>query len=52
VLLLPASIYQSAFGATPEDRFRIGYGRLNTAAGVAVLRDYLERGAGKLQSSA
>jgi aspartate/methionine/tyrosine aminotransferase len=41
VLLLPASIYQSDLGATPEDRFRIGYGRLNMAEGLAAVREYI-----------
>ena len=41
VLLLPASIYQSALTDTPDDRFRIGFGRLNTAEGLAAMRDYL-----------
>jgi aspartate/methionine/tyrosine aminotransferase len=41
VLLLPGSVYKSDLGATPADRFRIGYGRANTADGVAAMRRYL-----------
>jgi len=41
VLLLPGSVYKSDLGATPADRFRIGYGRANTADGVAAMRSYL-----------
>jgi aspartate/methionine/tyrosine aminotransferase len=43
VLLLPASIYQSALGPTPADRFRIGYGRANIAEGLAAFRKYLAK---------
>lgn len=42
VLLLPASIYESAYGPTPADHFRIGYGRLNIDAGLDVMREYLQ----------
>jgi aspartate/methionine/tyrosine aminotransferase len=41
VLVLPASIYRSALGPTPTDRFRIGFGREGLAAGLAVMRDHL-----------
>jgi aspartate/methionine/tyrosine aminotransferase len=41
VLLLPASIYRSALGPTPTDRFRIGFGRAAMPEGLAVLSDYL-----------
>jgi hypothetical protein len=41
VLLLPASVYRSALTDTPTDRFRIGYGRKDTAAGLAALRKYV-----------
>ncbi len=44
VLLLPASVYQSDLGATPTDRFRIGYGRDNMDAGLAALRGHLQDG--------
>lgn len=43
VLLLPASIYQSALGPTPTDRFRIGYGRANIAEGLAAFRAHLAK---------
>ena len=43
VLLLPASVYRSELGATPTDRFRIGYGRDNMEAGLAALRGHLKR---------
>jgi len=43
VLLLPASVYRSELGATPADRFRIGYGRDNMEAGLAALRGHLKR---------
>jgi aspartate/methionine/tyrosine aminotransferase len=42
VLLLPASVYRSDLGATPTDRFRIGYGRDNLEAGLAALRGHLK----------
>ena len=45
VLLLPASVYRSELGATPTDRFRIGYGRDNMEAGLAALRGHLRRAA-------
>lgn len=41
VLLLPASVYRSALGETPTDRFRIGYGRANTEAGLAAMRTFI-----------
>ncbi len=43
VLLLPASVYQSAYGPSPDDRFRIGYGRRNMHEGLDALRGYLTR---------
>ena len=43
VLLLPASVYRSELGATPTDRFRIGYGRDNMEAGLAALRGHLRK---------
>jgi len=42
VLLLPASVYSSELTPTPKDRFRIGYGRSNTAEGLAVLRQFFD----------
>lgn len=44
VLLLPASIYQSALGPVPQDRFRIGVGRTGAEAALAALEDFLARG--------
>jgi len=41
VLLLPPKIYHSELMKTPSDRFRIGFGRKNIAAGLAALGDYL-----------
>jgi aspartate/methionine/tyrosine aminotransferase len=43
VLLLPGSVYRSDLGETPNDRFRIGYGRANMAEGVAAMGSYLGR---------
>ena len=43
VLLLPGSVYRSDLGETPNDRFRIGYGRANMAEGVAAMGSYLSR---------
>jgi aspartate/methionine/tyrosine aminotransferase len=43
VLLLPASVYRSELGATPGDRFRIGFGRDNLRAGLAALRGHLRK---------
>jgi aspartate/methionine/tyrosine aminotransferase len=43
VLLLPASVYKSDLGATPADRFRIGYGRENMAAGLDAVRSHLRK---------
>lgn len=43
VLLLPASIYGSALGPTPGDRFRIGCGRKGLDAGLAALEAFLTR---------
>ena len=52
VLLLPASIYQSALGPTPTDRFRIGYGRADIDIGLDVMREYLGSGEAAAQVSA
>ena len=41
VLLLPASIYRSALTGTPDDHFRIGFGRRDAAQGLNALRDHL-----------
>jgi aspartate/methionine/tyrosine aminotransferase len=43
VLLLPASVYQSDLGATPTDRFRVGYGRANMEEGLAAMRSQLRK---------
>jgi len=42
VLLLPASVFQSALTPVPTDRFRIGFGRLNMADGLTELRKFLD----------
>lgn len=41
VLLLPASIYRSALGPVPTDRFRVGLGRAGSTAGLVALDDFL-----------
>jgi aspartate/methionine/tyrosine aminotransferase len=41
VLLLPPKIYHSELMETPQDRFRIGFGRKNIEKGLAVFRNYL-----------
>ena len=41
VLLLPATVYRSALGPTPTDRFRIGYGRAGLAQGLQAFRHHL-----------
>jgi len=41
VLLLPASVYRSDLTPSPQDRFRIGYGRSNTAEGLAALKQFI-----------
>ncbi|MET0256886.1 MAG: aminotransferase class I/II-fold pyridoxal phosphate-dependent enzyme [Luteibacter sp.] len=41
VLLLPASNYRSALNPSPEDRFRIGFGRADMGEALSVLSDYL-----------
>jgi aspartate/methionine/tyrosine aminotransferase len=43
VLLLPASIYQSELMETPQDRFRIGFGRANMDEGLLAFREFLDR---------
>ncbi|CUH60473.1 aminotransferase class I/II-fold pyridoxal phosphate-dependent enzyme [Thalassobacter stenotrophicus] len=43
ILLLPAALYRSDLGATPDDRFRIGLGRDRAVAdGITALRRYFE----------
>ena len=51
VLLLPASVYQSALNDTPNDRFRIGYGRANMAEGLDAMREYIQE-TGAVRASA
>lgn len=41
VLLLPASVYRSALTASPNDRFRVGFGRRGIEAGIQAMRTYL-----------
>ena len=41
VLLLPGSVYRSPLAATPEDHFRIGYGRRNMPDALEVLERFL-----------
>lgn len=41
ILLLPPKIYRSELLETPQDRFRIGFGRKNIEAGLTVFRNYL-----------
>ncbi len=43
VLLLPASIFASALGETPRDRFRIGCGRSCLHEGLAALEAHLAK---------
>jgi aspartate/methionine/tyrosine aminotransferase len=43
VVLLPSSIYESSLSPTPKDRFRIGFGRFNTKAGLDVIRSFLSQ---------
>ncbi len=41
ILLLPPKIYHSQLLTTPQDRFRIGFGRNHIDAGLEVFRTYL-----------
>ena len=43
VLFLPSTIYRSELGATPADRFRLGFGRTGLDEGLAALDDYIVR---------
>jgi len=43
VLLLPSTIYSSELGATPTDRFRLGYGRTGLDEGLAALEAHIMR---------
>lgn len=42
VLVLPASIYRSSLGDTPDDRFRIGLGRTGLDAGLKAFEAHVE----------
>ena len=42
VLLLPASVYVSTLTDVPTDRFRIGYGRADMAAGLSAMRAFID----------
>lgn len=42
VMLLPASIYRSEMAPTPEDHFRIGFGRRDFPAGLAAMAAALQ----------
>jgi aspartate/methionine/tyrosine aminotransferase len=41
IVVLPASIYRSALGPTPTDRFRIGFGRNHVPAGLEAMREQI-----------
>ncbi len=43
ILLLPPKIYHSELIETPQDRFRIGFGRKNIEEGLNVFRNYLAK---------
>jgi len=43
VLLLPSTIYRSAVGPSPTDRFRLGYGRRGLDEGLAAMTAHIER---------
>ncbi len=43
VLLLPGSIYQSELGATPVNRFRLGFGRKGLDEGLAAFESHLQQ---------
>ncbi|WP_281967236.1 pyridoxal phosphate-dependent aminotransferase [Roseovarius nanhaiticus] len=43
VLVLPATIYRSELGETPQDRFRIGFGRAVLDDGLAAFDEWLAR---------
>ncbi|MEZ5589299.1 MAG: pyridoxal phosphate-dependent aminotransferase [Gammaproteobacteria bacterium] len=43
VLLLPSTMYKSDLGATPADRFRLGFGRKGLDEGLAVLDAHIMR---------
>lgn len=41
ILLLPPKVYRSELLETPQDRFRIGFGRNDLEQGLAVFKNYL-----------
>jgi aspartate/methionine/tyrosine aminotransferase len=41
VLLLPSTIYRSDLGETPQDRFRLGFGRKGLDEGLAVMEKHV-----------
>ena len=41
VLLLPGSVYRSELGNTPDNHFRLGFGRLNLDEGLAALERHI-----------
>jgi hypothetical protein len=43
VLLLPGTIYASQLCPTPQDRFRIGFGRAGLDEGLAALEAHIMR---------
>lgn len=43
VLLLPASLYVSELNPTPDNRFRIGFGRRGMSEGLAAMRGHIRR---------
>lgn len=43
VLLLPGTIYRSALGPTPTDRFRLGFGRRGLDEGIAAMDAHIRR---------
>ncbi|MCQ0091033.1 aminotransferase class I/II-fold pyridoxal phosphate-dependent enzyme [Roseovarius sp. M141] len=43
VLVLPSTIYRSDLGATPVDRFRIGFGRSGLDEGLAAMEAHVTR---------
>ena len=45
IVLLPASLYRSALAETPQDRFRIGFGRTYIPEGLAAMRAHLMKNA-------
>jgi aspartate/methionine/tyrosine aminotransferase len=45
VLFLPSTIYTSELGVTPQDRFRLGFGRSGLDEGIAALDAHLMKNA-------